>query len=297
MDVRTLEVFLALTETRSFASTSRVCNASPSAVSRTIQRLEDELGTRLFIRDNRSVRPTSEAEIFRRYAARAVAEWQSVRDQLGGGGRLTGDIRIYASVTACYAILPDVIPEFRALYPEVAITLKTGDPGSALSAVLDDEVDLAVAAFPETIPSGVTTHVMMRTPLQFVAPTLECRVSELAGRSPVPWAELPLIIQERDVARDRVEKWYRRLGVKPRVYAHVAGNEAILAMVALGCGIGIVPGLVIEKSPIRAEVRVLDVDPGLDAYDVGIAVRTRALQSATVTAFWRVVGAKHPRGR
>ena len=50
------------------------------------------------------------------------------------------------------------------------------------------------------------------------------------------------------------------------IYADVSGNEAIIAMVSLGCGIGIVPGLVLEQSPIKNEVQIFEIKPGLKVF-------------------------------
>ena len=54
------------------------------------------------------------------------------------------------------------------------------------------------------------------------------------------------------------------------VYAQVAGNEAIVSMVSLGFGVGVVPEIVLQNSPLSETVRVLRVEPRLEAYEVGL---------------------------
>ena len=66
---------------------------------------------------------------------------------------------------------------------------------------------------------------------------------------------------------------------------HISDASYILDV---GCGVGVVPGLVIEKSPIKTAVRILDVKPVLEPYIVGIAAQKRRLGSPVVNAFWRV---------
>ena len=62
------------------------------------------------------------------------------------------------------------------------------------------------------------------------------------------------------------------------IYADVSGNEAIIAMVSLGCGIGVVPELVLDQSPLKDSVQVLEIRPELKPYQVGFCLnKSRSL--------------------
>lgn len=287
MQHRDLEFFLDLYETRNFGRSGARCNISASALSRRIKHLEEEVGTDLFLRDNRSVTPTAAAREFERYARETLARWGDVRERLASRGeRVDGEIRIYASVTACYSILPAILRRFRESYPGVHIHLKTGDAALALQTVMDDAVDLAVAALPGQTSSRLETLVVTTTPLLSIGPTMRCSVREQLLLRPIPWHQIPVVLSEQGLARRRVDGWYRERGIQAPVYAQVAGNEAIIAMVSLGCGVGVVPGLVVEKSPLRHELQVIADGPELEPYHVGIAVQRRRLKNRSVRAFW-----------
>ena len=62
-----------------------------------------------------------------------------------------------------------------------------------------------------------------------------------------------MILSETGLARERFDAWCHTRGIKPRLYAQVAGNEAIVSMVGLGFGIGVVPQIVLTtpRWPIR----------------------------------------------
>ncbi len=64
----------------------------------------------------------------------------------------------------------------------------------------------------------------------------------------------------------------------------MAGHEAILPMIHLGCGVAVVRRLVMEMSLLKDEVRVLEVEPQLESYDVGLAVHRRRLAAPIVGA-------------
>jgi len=287
MEIYTLKLFLNLSESLHFGKTSRACHLSPSALSRQIQRLEAELGKPLFERDNRQVTLTAQGQMFRGRAREIVEKWEAARDELQDReGDLRGELRIYASVTACYSILPDLLEKFRRNYPLVHIKIETGNHSAALDKISSGELDVAVAALPEKLPPGLCFKEITQTSLVFIAPGIDWPGAGLLAEPEIPWGELPFILPEKDLARDRVEAWLRRRGVRPDVYAQVAGNEALLALVALGCGVGVVPLLVVQKQPLSNPVRVLKVEPPLEPYVVGLVSHRRKLNSSLVSAFW-----------
>lgn len=287
MDLHSLRLFLHLAGTLHFGRTSHACAISPSALSRTIRRLEDEVGRSLFVRDNRSVQLSAVGVEFRAFARDTVDRWQQFEQGLAKeGGRLKGEVSLFGSVTAVYSVLNDLFAVLRDRHPDVHIRLETGDPAHALEKVQNSEVDLTVAARPERLPAHLLFKTLAVTPLVFVAPKVACEAAELTQRSVIPWERVPMILAERALSRRRVEAWLRARGARPTIYAEVAGHEAILPMVHLGCGVGVVPRLVMEMSLLKDEVRVLEVEPRLESYDVGLAVHRRRLAAPIVRAVW-----------
>jgi LysR family positive regulator for ilvC len=287
--------FLALSRALHFGHASRECHLSPSALSRSIQRLEDEVGQRLFERDNRSVSLTPAGVEFQSYAADALARWDRLRDRLGGQGqRLEGTLSVFATVTACHSFLPRVLGRFREAHPGIHLRIETGNAASALGRLEDDAVEVSVAPLPERTPRHLRTRPIAETPVIFVAPRAEGEVSRLVDRRPIPWAEIPLVLPESGPAREDVNRWLRRRRLTPPIYSEVPGNEAILSLVSLGCGVGIVPRLVLEKSPLRGELRSLDVRPQLERFRIGLCVKARKLRSPLVRALWEAVGDPEP---
>ena len=290
MEIYTLKLFLNLSETLHFGKTSRACHISPSALSRQIQKLESEVGRELFERDNRRVDLTSHGLLFLPRAREIVEKWETVRDELQGEGReLSGEIRIYGSVTSCYSILPELIEKFRREYPRIHIKLETGSHAAALEKVLSGELDVAVAARTENLSPQLSFRKITETPLLFIAPDSDWPGAPLLEKNEIPWEDLPFILPEKDLARDRMEEWFRLKRIHPEIYAQVSGNEALLAMVGLGCGVGVIPELVLSKLPVSSSVRILAAEPPLAPYEVGIVTHSRKIGSPVVSAFWNLM--------
>jgi LysR family positive regulator for ilvC len=293
MNIDELRVFLHLTGTLHFGRTSQAVHLSPSAVSRAIRRLEEEVGRPLFVRDRRTVHLTDVGSAFADFARETVEGWRQFRNSLTHDDEtLRGELNLYGSVTAAYGVLADLFTRFRTRYPDVHLRLETGDSAHALDKVLDGTTDIAVAARPDTLPSSVRFFSVVTTPLVFIGPAVQCDVASMVDRDPIPWNEVPIILAEQALSRRRVEEWFRRSGIKPNVYAEVAGHEAILSMVKLGCGVGAVPEIVIDNSLFKDDVRKLPASPALQPYDVGLCVHKRRIVSPVVGAFWKTAEAQ-----
>ena len=287
METDTLKIFLHLAETLHYGKTSKACNLSPSTLSRTIKRLEDSVGELLFERDNRSVKLTETGESFKKYAKEMVLKWESFQNSLAKENTiLKGEISIYCTITASYGVLPDILVEFRKSYPDVHMKLLTGDSDSAIQKVLSEDSDFSVAALPDKTPEKLLFKKITDMHLKFVAPAIPWQYEAQIQENNIPWDEIPIIVTERGMARKRIDSWFKNSKKKPNIYAQVSGNESILAMVSMGFGIGIVPELILRKNFINRNVQVLDINPELMPYSVGICVQKKRMTNPVVRAFW-----------
>ena len=296
MDYDSLRLYLHLSRTLHFLRTSRECHVSPSTLSRSIQRLEQQAGWPLLERDRRTVRLTPEGARFAEHARDTLERWEHLqRDLSGKAGALSGTISIFASATACQSFLPEILMGFRQRYPDITLKLETGYAADALEMLDQGRVDVTVAALPRTVPRALVSRVLLHTPLVFVAPTAACEVERLCAARPLAWDALPVVLPSGGLAREAADRWFKRHRLAPPVYGEVPGSEAILALVSLGCGVGVVPRLVLDKSPLRANVRILPVAGGQDdlgEFRVGVATQRRKLTSPLVRAFWNTIDAE-----
>jgi LysR family positive regulator for ilvC len=301
VDTKTLSVFLSVADTLSFSRTSEILHMSVSAVSRTIQRLEGELGQPLLERDSRSVRLTGAGREFLAYARNSVAEWQQLRRKLGSDGELAGEVSLYCSVTATYSVLAPILAAFRIAHPSVDIKMHTGDQADGIGRVLEGRDDIAVSGRPAQLPRRLEFLPLLESPLQFCAPATDCAVRDMVGvggpaAGAIDWNTIPFIVPERGITKDILDAWCRERGIRPRIYAQVAGHEAIVAMVSLGLGIGIAPQLVIEASGMTSSVSVLEVPEGLPPLTIGLCSLEQRLASPLVKSLWEVAGQTYRSG-
>lgn len=286
MDIRSLKLFLHLSSTLHFGRTSRACNITRSGLTRTIQRLENELGEQLFFRNNRSVRLTENGILFREYASDVIQRFRSLKNRITAENPLRGELSIYSSVTAVLSILPEIINDFRLDYPDIHLKLSTGDAAMALTRLENGEADLTVAALPGYVPPSIRFLKLLQTPLIFIGPRSQ---ESDASTGFEDWLKNGVIMPERGLSRVRCEHWFAEKQISPQINSYVAGNEAMIAMVAMGCGIGVVPKLVLDNSPLNNRITILHASPTLEPFDVGICTTKNGFDNPIVKAFWRIV--------
>ncbi|TCL05106.1 HTH-type transcriptional activator IlvY [Sodalis ligni] len=291
MDLRDLKLFLHLAESRHFGRTAKATHVSPSTLSRQIQRLEEDVGRTLFLRDNRTVQLTDAGEQLKIFAQQTLLQYQQLSHRLGQHGpSLSGELRLFCSVTAAYSHLPPILDRFRAEHPLVEIKLTTGDPADAVEKVQSNDADLGIAGHPEILPASIDFAPIGQIPMILIAPALPCPVRAQALAQTPDWSSTPFILPEHGPARRRIDHWFRSNHIStPQIYATVAGHEAIVSMVALGCGIALIPSVVVDNSPepVRNRVQIIEHGTPVAPLELGVCVQIKRLQEPLIDAFWQ----------
>ncbi|QIB66363.1 HTH-type transcriptional activator IlvY [Kineobactrum salinum] len=293
MDTRTLQVFLSVADTLNFSRSALRLHLSVSAVSRTVLRLEDELGQRVLERDKRSMRLTPAGQAFREYAQRTLLEWQDVRRQLRGDTRLAGEVSLFCSVTASYSILAPVLEAFRLRQPGVEIMMHTGDQADGIERVLSGQDDVAVSARPARLSPRLMFLSLQQTPMLICMPAADCAVRRAMlagdpGSADFDWSDIPFIVPERGSSKEMLDSWFERRNARPRIYAQVAGHEAIVAMVGLGLGVGIAPELVVQTSGMAGRISPVTACESLPPLDIGLCSLASRLADPRLESLWEV---------
>lgn len=293
MDLRDLKLFLHLAESCHFGRSSKAMHVSPSTLSRQIQRLEELLGHPLFLRDNRTVKLTAAGEQFKQFAQQTLLQYKQLQHSLNHQSpSLMGELRLFCSVTAAYSHLPQVLDKFRAEHPLVEIKLTTGDAADAVDKVQSDAVDLGIAGKPEKLADNVSFTKIGEVPLVLIAPALPCIVRNLAIQEHPDWNSIPFILPEHGPSRRRIELWFRRHKIlHPVIYATVSGHEAIVSMVALGCGVALIPTVVVENSPepVRNRISLLENIALVEPFELGVCALSKRLNEPLIKAFWELL--------
>lgn len=266
MDFRSLQLFTHLATSLHFGKTAQAMYVSASTLSRAIQRLEEECGAVLFVRDNRKVALTHAGQKLLEFSQQVLAQWQTLHTELQHDSlTLRGELSLFCSVTASQSHLPGLLQRFRQQHPGVDIRLLTGDPARAIDSVKQKQCDVSIAIHTSNFPTDLTFSRLDNIPLILIAPK-EWRLTQIEH---IDWRKHPVIMPEQGPTRHSVYQWFTEHAIRPNVYASVGGNEAIVSMVSFGCGIGFVPEVVVQHSTMASQVSQINV-PDIVPYTLGL---------------------------
>ncbi len=131
-----------------------VLHIASSALNRRILDLEQELGSPLFERMPRGVRPTAAGELYISYVRDALSEFELVNSRLEQlRGMVRGRVRVAAVESVAGDLLPSEVVRFQTLHPRVRFDIRIGVPRDLLAALIDYEVDLILTHDPTPDPN------------------------------------------------------------------------------------------------------------------------------------------------
>lgn len=142
---RELEVFAAVAATGSFSGAGRTLALTPSAVSRTLDRIEARLGARLLLRTTRALTLTAEGQTYLAAARRILADLDEAEQAIADQGAPRGRIRVSAAVSHGRVCIVPLLGEFVRRYPHILVDINLSD---ATVDVAAGQADVAIRAGP-----------------------------------------------------------------------------------------------------------------------------------------------------
>lgn len=162
---RALEVFVAVAREGSFSAAGRVLALTPSAVSRTVDRIEKRLGVRLLLRTTRALTLTAEGQAYLGMARRILVDLDDSEQAIADQGAPRGRLRVSAALSHGRLCIVPVLGEFVRLHPHILVDMSLSD---ALVDVAGGQADVAIRFGPLT-DSALTARKLGETRRVIVA--------------------------------------------------------------------------------------------------------------------------------
>ncbi len=236
MDIRQLQTLVAVADMGSFAAAADVVNLTPSAVSQQIQSLEAEMGVALFDRRKRPRVLNARGEELVR-AARTVVETMTEARLAISGGRTAGVLKIGAIRTVSTRLVPAAFAAMRTRFPDLAFELSVGVSERLMADVAAGRLDAALVAEHVGVPPRLSWSAVLTEPLLLIAPPAEAWRDDHSLLSQVPFVryatDVPLARQ--------IDTELSGLSLAPRDVVVANTMPAVVAMVAAGLGVAVVP--------------------------------------------------------
>ncbi|MDQ3446895.1 MAG: LysR family transcriptional regulator [Pseudomonadota bacterium] len=267
MNLRFLEAFVWVARLSSFkAAADKLCTTQAGISSR-IATLEEQLGTRLFERDRRSVTLTFDGTELLPLAEKMLRLQSQMQSRAGQRDNLSGMLRIGVMETVVHTWLPALLSRFSRLHPNITIELHSDTSPHLRDELLRGRLDVAFQT--ELITEGfVENRLIARLAMRWVAaPTLPLPPGTLCFAD---IASQPIISFHREsiVYRSILQSAESHEGKAALRVNFFSSLAAMIELAKTGFGVAPLPVAVVQAEVARGELLLLDVEPALQPLPV-----------------------------
>lgn len=250
MDLAELRIFKAVAEHGGVTRAAAALNRVQSNVTTRVQQLEARLGKRLFDRQGRRLVLSADGKVLLAYAERLLRLSAEAQAALESRAPL-GALRLGALESTAATRLPVLLSRYHRAHPGVRLELVTGTTGALVDKVLREEIEAAFVAEPFA-DRNLERQPAFEEELVLIAPKDQPRIA-----SPRDIGERVLLAFPTGCSyRRRLEAWLARSNVIAERVMEYASYHAIVACVAAGGGIAVVPRSVLRACGAEAQLGV-----------------------------------------
>lgn len=248
MDLAALRIFKSVVEHGGVNKAAARLHRVPSNVTTRIKQLEEQLGAQLFLRIGRRLALSAEGKLLLPLADQLL-RLSSEAEAALRSKRPGGTLRIGALESTAASRLPPVLSRYHELYPDVQVELVTGTSGALVSRVHKQDVEAAFVAEPFNAEDLETRTVFVEelvliTPKSF-GPVRSAK--DIGNRTVIAFSA-------GCSYRQRLEAWLGASKVLPDRVMEFQSYHAIIACVAAGSGLAVVPRAVLELARANQSV-------------------------------------------
>lgn len=258
MDLADLHIFRSVVQAGGVTRAAERLNRVQSNVTTRVRQLEAELGVELFIREGKRLHLSPAGKLLLDYADRLLALAQEAREAVHDE-KPRGLLRLGAMESTASVRLPAPMNEYLRRYPDVTLELRTSNPQKLSAALLNGEIDAAVAA--EPLPDAPFEKVPLYDE--------ELVIVAAAGHPPIksPKDARPNAVLAFETGcpyRLRLENWFAHSGEMPERIIEISSYHAMLGCAVAGMGISLVARMVLATFPEARLLSLHPLPPGLD---------------------------------
>jgi DNA-binding transcriptional LysR family regulator len=261
LELRQLELFVAVAEEKHFTRAARRSHIGQSALSTTIRALERDLDTLLFLRTTRSVELTEAGRALLVAARRTLAAAETARQSVHDSSLLVGGLVSLGAIAAPgLADLPHLLVQFRRDHPTAEVRYVRDTSMALLEMVRVAATDIAFVTMPRQLPLGVVAQPLVEERLMLI-----CRPDHpLAGRKTVSMRSLAtetfVGAPPGSLAHDVLDRVSVAAGARPHAPFEVNDPPTTLEFVAQGLGVTVLQQSFASVRPDLSFVPLSDRD-------------------------------------
>ncbi|TCP58931.1 DNA-binding transcriptional LysR family regulator [Tumebacillus sp. BK434] len=257
MEIRQLNTFKVVAEVRGFTKAAEQLGYAQSSVTAQIQALEEELGTPLFDRLGKKILLTEAGARLLPFAAEMVRMHDAAKEALQSDATPSGTLTIGAPESLAAYRLPEIVREYRRLYPQVKFVLRPGMCFELRQGVRAGQLDFAFLLEPQGEATDLHLETLVEERMAMIAPP-DHPFAAKERVQPEDLAQESFLHTEPGCSyRGQFEQYLQRHGVTPANSLEFWNIEAIKNCVMAGLGLSFLPLIAVESELREGKLAVL----------------------------------------
>ncbi|APX00421.1 MULTISPECIES: LysR family transcriptional regulator [unclassified Arthrobacter] len=278
MEISQLEIFLAVAETGSITKAATKLLRAPSNVSTRIQQLERELGVKLLVRDKRQSSLSADGELFRDHAQKIIDLVNDAK-AFTAQGEPRGKFRLGALESTAAVRIPPILASFHLHYPAVDVELEAASSGVLFDHLLNGQLTAAFSDGKPAVPALTGIRAFAEDLVILTPQTVTEIDDDFKASHPTAFMFGTICSY-----RQRFEDWLDFQGIVPGRIVEISSYYSMLACVAAGGGICMMPKSLLETLPGASKVNAHVIPGKLGRAETWLMWR-RDCRSANLKAF------------
>jgi LysR family nitrogen assimilation transcriptional regulator len=272
MNLRQLEIFIAIVEEGSLTKAADRVHIVQPALTQQIKALEEEFGLPLLVRSSRGVRPTEAGRRLVMHAQPLLDDFAALRAHVVGiEEEPTGEVRVGMPGTASALVTPRLISAAAKRFPRVRVHIVEPMVGLITHWLDETRVDFAVSYRP-THPGGAEVEEVLTESIYLCCPPGSPEATPDGRAGDIPFAHacgLPLVVPHRGYSiREILEGRARQMNCKLNISIEIDSHGPAKALVEQGLGYAFLPPMttVAEREQGRLVMRAVDPAVGRSVF-------------------------------
>ena len=249
MELEQLRQFLLVAEHQNFTRAAEEIGLSQPALSRSIARLESDLGQPVFERQTRKVVLTDAGKLLQSRAQQILVMVEDTKAEISDDGE-TGRVRLAAIPTIAPFFLPEILQQFSKKYPQATVTVQEDTTENLLKRCTQGEIDLAILALPITAkyleiePLFSEELFLVLAPDHPLTNKKQIRIHDIES--------LPFVLlDEAHCLSDNIATFCRQQAFHPVSVERTSQLATVQELVSLDHGVSMVPAMAVEIDESR----------------------------------------------
>ncbi|MEG0994139.1 MAG: LysR substrate-binding domain-containing protein [Bacteroidales bacterium] len=282
MTLQQMEYIVAVNKYRHFVTASEQCGVTQPTLSTMIQRLEEELGTKIFDRSKHPIEPTAMGIRIIKQAEVALSEMRRIRELVESEtATLSGPLRLGIIPTLAPYLVPDMIRNFRKDYPEIELTIHEMPTARLVEELKKGMIDLMIAATPLDQTDFLEIPLYYEKFVAYFADSQACPQNALAADH-MPTDNL-WVLQEGHCLRDQTFNFCKNYGGFNKAYE--AGSiDTLVRIVDKNGGYSVIPELHIPFLSKSQQQHVRQISSPPAVREVSIVIRKDFIKERMLNA-------------